>query len=196
MSTDVGGVCQRQGEESDTSPLVIHEGRAVKRGFIAEISLRYIELKCSDSLCKSNTLLIKYWAGLNILNVAYTRPPQSALLWCKRVPSVNPWAQQQGPVTISINANLLRFAAWVGKFGTKWDYDGEWGTQIRVWWPMKNHGASDFGVLSSESPFSRRRALKKKKKEKKVQLSKNIPPTPNKFSIQAIVEGKRLCVSH
>lgn len=187
----MGGVCQRQSEESDTSILVIHEGDAVIHGFTAEFSLHYIDLRRSDSPCKSNTSLIKYLAGLNILNVANTAATNGVAVM-QTCPIGEPLSnnsrdQSQFPLML-----ICCFAAPVGKFRTRWDYDDEWGTQIHVWWPMKNRGASDFGVLSSESLFS----LTLKKKKKKPSFRKTSLLLWTSFPYKPIVEGKRLCVSH
>lgn len=136
-------------------PLVIHEeGDTVIRWFIAEFSLHYIELRRSDSLCKSYTSPMKYLAGLNIWNVANTAATNSAAVM-KTCPIGEPFSTTAATSHKFPLILICCFAALVGKCGTRWDYDSEWGTHSRR--HLEHHGAPhlEWLPLSPRSLFNR-----------------------------------------
>lgn len=151
----------------------------VVRRFIAEFSLHYIALQRTDSLCKSNALPMKYLAGLNIWNVANTAATNSVAVMQTR-PAGEPFSttaetSRKFPLIL-----ICCFAASVGKGGTSWDYDSKWGAPL---W-------SAYLRVSVLSLTGYEEIIKKKTTAGKKNL---IRLSPN---IQAMVEGKRLCVRH
>lgn len=132
-------------------PLVIHEeGDTVIRQFIAEFSLHYIELRRSDSLCKSNTSPMKYLAGLNIWNVANTAATNSGAVM-NTCPVGEPFSTTaETTAQIPINTNLL-LCSISRKMQEKMGLWQQWGTHLL--WHTENHVNPHFGVLTS-SPWS------------------------------------------